>query len=93
MEVDAAHAASLLSRSLMAVTALAPPIGYDGAVMIDNYAHATGLPLREAASAVGDVSPAEFDARVEPGVCSRPGQNSGASTGWARIRPPNSAPS
>ncbi|MFI4928757.1 MAG: class II fumarate hydratase [Burkholderiales bacterium] len=66
IEVDAERAATLLKRSLMLVTALAPHIGYDRAAHIAKHAHATGLGLREAAVAVGGISAAEFDAWVDP---------------------------
>ena len=73
IEVDTEHAAALLSRSLMTVTALTPHIGYDRAATIARHAHATGLPLREAALAVGGISAAEFDAWVDPRRMVKPG--------------------
>ena len=56
----------LLERSLMLVTALAPHIGYDRAAEIAKHAHRNAISLREAALALGYVSPAQFDAWVRP---------------------------
>jgi len=66
LEVNRERTQDLLARSLMLVTALAPHVGYDRAARIAKHAHASGLSLREAALAVGDVSSAEFDAWVDP---------------------------
>jgi len=56
-----------IDRSLMAVTALTPHIGYERAAAIARHAHQQGLGLREAAVAVGNLSAAEFDAWVQVG--------------------------
>lgn len=56
----------LLERSLMLVTALNPHIGYDRAAAIAKKAHAEGTTLREAAIALGFVTPEQFDAWVRP---------------------------
>jgi fumarate hydratase class II len=66
LEVDTSRVQELLRRSLMLVTALTPHIGYDRAARIARHAQHTGLDLREAALAVGDISAAEFDAWVVP---------------------------
>ncbi|MGE5546008.1 MAG: class II fumarate hydratase [Solirubrobacterales bacterium] len=66
LEADRARIAELAERSLMLVTALAPHIGYDRAAAIAKKAHAEGSTLKEAAVALGAVSPAEFDAWVRP---------------------------
>lgn len=66
LEADRARIAELAERSLMLVTALAPHIGYDRAAAIAKKAHAKGSTLKEAAVALGAVSPAEFDAWVRP---------------------------
>ena len=58
--------AELLDRSLMLVTALAPRIGYDRAAEIAKKAHKDGTTLREAALALGYVTPEQFDAWVRP---------------------------
>jgi fumarate hydratase class II len=58
--------AELLERSLMLVTALAPHIGYDKAAAIAHHAHHEGTTLREAALALGHVSPEQFDRWVRP---------------------------
>ena len=66
MEADRARIGDLLARSLMLVTALTPHIGYDRAAEIARKAHAEGTTLREAALALGHVSPQEFDTWVQP---------------------------
>ncbi len=63
--VDEARVAELLQRSLMLVTALAPHIGYDRAAQIAKHAHRHGSSLREAALALGAVTPEQFDAWVD----------------------------
>jgi fumarate hydratase class II len=65
IEVDAERMQSLLSRSLMLVTALAPRIGYDRAAAIARHAQDTGLSLRESALAIGGIGAAEFDEWVD----------------------------
>jgi fumarate hydratase class II len=55
-----------LERSLMLVTALAPHIGYDRAAEIAKKAHKEGSTLREAAGALGYVTPEDFDRWVRP---------------------------
>ena len=66
IEPNAARIRELLERSLMLVTALAPHIGYDRAAEIAKQAHRDGTTLREAALALGYVSPEQFDAWVRP---------------------------
>ncbi len=66
LQLDAARARALLDGSLMLVTALAPHIGYDRAAAIAKHAHTHGLSLRDAALAVGGLTPEEFDAWVDP---------------------------
>jgi fumarate hydratase class II len=58
--------AELVERSLMLVTALNPHIGYDKAAQIAKKAHREGTSLREAALALGHVTPEQFDAWVRP---------------------------
>ena len=67
IEVNAAHAAQVLSRSLMMATALTPHIGYERAARIVAHAQSSGLTLRDAALAVGGISADEFDAWVVHG--------------------------
>ncbi|HEX7840186.1 MAG TPA: class II fumarate hydratase [Kofleriaceae bacterium] len=55
-----------LRGSLMLVTALAPHIGYDKAAQIAKHAHAHGTTLRDAAIALGLVTPDDFDRWVRP---------------------------
>ncbi|MGE3774966.1 MAG: class II fumarate hydratase [Gammaproteobacteria bacterium] len=66
IEIDAARAAELMSRSLMLVTALTPHIGYERAARIAKHAHDTGTSLREAALAMGGIGAEQFDAWVDP---------------------------
>jgi fumarate hydratase class II len=62
-----------LERSLMLVTALAPRLGYDRAAEIAKRAHREGSTLREAAVALGYLTPEEFDREVRPERMTRPG--------------------
>ena len=64
--IDRARIATLLAGSLMLVTALTPHIGYDRAAEIASKAHREGTTLREAALALGHVTPQDFDAWVRP---------------------------
>jgi len=73
IEPDRARIAALLERSLMLVTALAPHIGYERAAEIAKQAHRDGSTLREAALALGYVSPAQFDEWVRPERMTAPG--------------------
>ncbi|MEL7429407.1 MAG: class II fumarate hydratase, partial [Pseudomonadota bacterium] len=57
---------TLMERSLMLVTALAPTIGYDNATTIAKTAHKNGTTLREEAIGLGFVTAEEFDAVVRP---------------------------
>jgi fumarate hydratase class II len=66
LEPDRERIASLLDRSLMLVTALAPEIGYDNAARIAKHAHHEGLTLKEAGLALGLVDEATFDRVVRP---------------------------
>ncbi|MCL4448330.1 MAG: class II fumarate hydratase [Actinobacteria bacterium] len=56
----------LLDRSLMLVTALTPEIGYDKAAEIAHVALEEGTTLREAALALGYISPERYDDIVRP---------------------------
>ena len=66
LEPDRDRIASLLERSLMLVTALAPEIGYDNAAKIAKHAHAHGLTLKEAGLALELVDEPTFDRVVIP---------------------------
>jgi len=57
--------ATLLSDSLMLVTALNPHIGYDKAAKIAKKAHAEGTTLKQAGLALGFLTEAEFDSWVK----------------------------
>jgi fumarate hydratase class II len=66
IEADRARIEELLHRSLMLVTALNPKIGYDNAAKVAKKAHAEGTTLKEAAVALGLLTPEEFDELVRP---------------------------
>jgi fumarate hydratase class II len=55
-----------LENSLMLVTALTPHIGYDKAAAVAKKAEAEGCTLRQAALALGYVSPEDFDQWINP---------------------------
>ena len=55
-----------LDNSLMLVTALNPHIGYDNAAKVAKKAFAENLTLKEAAVALGLLTPEKFDAIVRP---------------------------
>jgi fumarate hydratase, class II len=73
IEPDVARIQTNLEQSLMLVTALNPHIGYDNAAKIAKKAHADGSTLREAATALGLVTPENFDAWVDPKRMTEPG--------------------
>ncbi len=56
----------LMRESLMLVTALAPPIGYDNATKVAKTAHKNGTTLREEAINLGFVDGETFDRVVRP---------------------------
>jgi fumarate hydratase, class II len=66
IEPNRERIAELVQRSLMLVTALNPHIGYDKAAQIAKKAHQEGTSLREAALALGFVTPEQFDQWVVP---------------------------
>ncbi len=59
-------------NSLMLVTALNPHIGYDKAAQIAKKAHAEGTTLKEAAAALGLLTPEQFDKIVIPANMTAP---------------------
>ena len=63
---DEARIREHMERSLMLVTALNPHIGYDNAAKVAKKAHQEGTTLKEAAVALGLVTPEDFDAWVRP---------------------------
>ena len=73
IEPNAARIQANLEQSLMLVTALNSHIGYDNAAKIAKKAHNDGSTLREAAAALGLVSPENFDAWVDPKRMTEPG--------------------
>ena len=64
IEPDRERIAELVARTLMLVTALNPVIGYDAAARVAKKAYTENLTLREAAVALGVLTPEEFDRRV-----------------------------
>jgi fumarate hydratase class II len=73
IEPNRARIDELLEKSLMLVTALNPHIGYDRAAEIAKTAHRQGKTLKEAAVALGYVSPDDFDRWVDPSKMVGPG--------------------
>ena len=73
IEPNRERIAELMERSLMLVTALAPHIGYDNAARIAKQAQRDGGTLRQAALALGLVTPEQFDQWVAPLEMTRPG--------------------
>ena len=66
IRANEAHIRTLMERSLMLVTALAPHIGYDKAAEIAKTAHKNGTTLKEEAVRLGHVSAEDFDRLVRP---------------------------
>ncbi|MFZ6674059.1 class II fumarate hydratase [Undibacterium sp. Xuan67W] len=66
IEPNTARIKSLLTDSLMLVTALNPHIGYDRSAEIAKYAHQHGTTLKVAAVTLGYVSATQFDEWVRP---------------------------
>jgi fumarate hydratase class II len=60
-------------RSLMLVTALTPEIGYDRAAEIAKKAHHEATTLRQAALALGYLTPERFDELMRPDAMTHPG--------------------
>jgi len=73
IEPDRARIDELLRKSLMLVTALNPHVGYDKAAEIARTAHRQGRTLKEAAVALGYVTPEDFDRWVDPSRMLGPG--------------------
>ena len=72
IEPNEERLAENLRRSLMLVTALNPKIGYDNAAKIAKKAYADGTSLKEAAVALGLLTPEQFDEWVRPEAMVRP---------------------
>jgi fumarate hydratase class II len=66
IEANRTQIEAMLHRSLMLVTALTPHIGYDKSAEIAKRALAHDETLKEAASALGYVTPEDFDRWVDP---------------------------
>ncbi|MFI5181046.1 MAG: class II fumarate hydratase [Thermoanaerobaculia bacterium] len=74
IEPDRSRIDELMRRSLMLGTALSPHIGYDKTAEIAKKAHREGKTLKEAAVALGYVTPEEFDRWVDPSKMVGPGE-------------------
>ncbi len=72
IEPNRERIAENLGKNLMQVTALNRHIGYDKAAQIAKKAHKEGSSLKEAALALGYVTPEEFDQWVVPLEMTRP---------------------
>ncbi|HEU4852008.1 MAG TPA: class II fumarate hydratase [Telluria sp.] len=72
IEANRVRIGELMQKSLMLVTALAPHIGYDRAAQIAKKAQQEGTTLKQAATALGYVTPEEFDAWVVPSDMTHP---------------------
>jgi fumarate hydratase class II len=66
IEPNTRRIARLLEESLMLVTALNPHIGYDNAAKIAKHAFTNNMTLKEAAVALGLLTPEQFDRWVRP---------------------------
>jgi fumarate hydratase class II len=66
IEPNTGRIAQLLEESLMLVTALNPHIGYDNAAKIAKHAFTNNMTLKEAAVALGLLTPEQFDRWVRP---------------------------
>ena len=66
IEPNRARIDQLLQQSLMLVTALNPHIGYENAAKIAKKAHKDGSTLKEAAMALGLLTPEQYDRWVVP---------------------------
>ena len=66
IQADRRRIADYVNNSLMLVTALSPRIGYDNAAKVAHKAHHEGTSLKEACTALGFLTPEEFDAMVRP---------------------------
>ena len=66
IEANRERCQDYVANSLMLVTALTPRIGYEKAARVAKKAHREGTTLREAALALGYVTPEEYDSVVRP---------------------------
>jgi fumarate hydratase class II len=73
IEADQVKIEENLTKNLMLVTALNRHIGYDKAAQIAKKAHHEGTTLREAALALGYVTPQQYDAWIVPLAMTQPG--------------------
>lgn len=72
LEADEERIGSMVGRSLMLVTALAPAVGYDRAAEVAHLAHKRGSTLREACLELGYLDGEAFDRLVDPAQMTAP---------------------
>ena len=72
LQADREQIDEYVHSSLMVVTALNPHLGYDKAAEIAKHAHKDKTTLKEAAVALGYLSPEEFDRLVRPEAMTHP---------------------
>jgi fumarate hydratase class II len=77
IEPDRARIEQLLHESLMLVTALNPHIGYDKAAQVAKKAYKEGTSLKAAITALGFLSPDDFDRLVQPSAMIGPAKPRG----------------
>ena len=68
--VNRKHITELLERNPVLVTALAPVIGYDKAVLIAQKAYVEGRSIKDVAAEMTDISPEELDRLLDPRLMS-----------------------
>jgi fumarate hydratase class II len=72
LTADRARIAKMVERSLMLVTALTPVIGYDNAARVAHHAVEHDTTPKDAAEALGLLSPADYDRLVDPAKLTKP---------------------
>ena len=72
LEVNRDQIDEYVRNSLMVVTALNPHLGYDKAAAIAKHAHHQRTTLKEAAVALGHLTPEQFDELVQPAKMTNP---------------------
>jgi fumarate hydratase class II len=72
IEANTERIDELMRSSLMLVTALNPHIGYDNAAKIAKKAHTDGTTLKDAGTALGILTPEQFDEWVKPEQMTHP---------------------
>jgi fumarate hydratase class II len=81
LDVDRERVASMVDRSLMLATALAPHIGYDAAAALAKEAYKTGQTIREIAQAKKVLPPEKLKQVMDLREMTEPGRGSGPAGG------------